>query len=477
MRSFFLRLLLLLIPLLLLAEEPCHFTIQPGEQGTFFLSCQLKNGWHVYADSLAFEPEETKLLRSSPTPVEVDERPAWTTDFTCVLALPQNAQELSVQWQACSEEICLLPATTVLPLGDSPAASTPPSRRERNAPEEVLARHEGYLSTREFLEWISQSSQSKRPFWEGAGLLLSILLLIPLGMLVNCTPCVFPLIPITLAIIGAEKEKAISRGTIYGAGMALAYGCAGIIAVLTGGAFAAWNNSVWFNAIVAILFVLLALASAGWIQLDFSRWRSTRKLTGGLGVFLTGSLTAILSGACTAPVLVWLLLLTSRLVADGNPPALLLPFLFGIGVALPWPFLGLLLNKLPKPGQWMLKIRFAMTLLIAFTAIWYGWTALQIAFPRQARREGWFDTYEEALRDAAENQKPLLLEFTTASCKSCLLMEKTTFTDKSVQEQLTPFAKALIRADLPENAALVRQFRVTGAPTFLLLAAPVKNGI
>ena len=468
--QFLLPLFLLFIPFLL-AEEPCRFTIREGKEGEFFLSCQLEEGWHVYADSLTFQPKETKLLNASPAPALVDDRPAWTTDFTLTLSLPPQTQELSLKWEACSEAMCLLPTTTVLSLRNA-SGTIAPSSTEELQNSDVIARYEGYLSARQFLEWLKQSSQEKRPFWEGAGLLLSILLLIPLGILVNCTPCVFPLIPITLAIIGAEKEKTVSRGTIYGAGMAVAYGCAGIIAVLTGGAFAAWNNSVWFNAIVALLFVLLAMASLDVIPLDFSRWRSTRKLTGGLGVFLTGCIAAILSGACTAPVLVWLLLLTSRLVADGNHFALLLPFLFGIGVALPWPFLGLLLHKLPKPGQWMSRIRLLMTILIFLTALWYGWTALQIAFPRQSHRTDWFSSYEEALQDAKANDKPMLLEFTTASCKSCLLMEKTTFADKSVQETLAGYAKALIRADLPANEDLVRQFHITGAPTFLLLSIP-----
>src|SRR5262245_28843972 len=113
--------------------------------------------------------------------------------------------------------------------------------------------------------------------FEGRGPLAILLIVFLGGLALNLTPCVLPMIPINLAIIGAGT-KAGSRGRgfllggVYGAAMALVYGVLGLVVILTAGTFGTLNSSPWFNLGVAALFVVLGLAMFDILVIDFSRF-------------------------------------------------------------------------------------------------------------------------------------------------------------------------------------------------------------
>src|SRR5207253_425287 len=104
------------------------------------------------------------------------------------------------------------------------------------------------------------------------------------GLALNLTPCVLPMIPINLAIIGAgaqaqSRGRGFMLGSAYGAGMAIAYGILGVIVVLTAGTFGTINSSPWFNLAIALLFVVLGLAMFDVLFIDFSKYSTA--FTGG----------------------------------------------------------------------------------------------------------------------------------------------------------------------------------------------------
>jgi len=125
--------------------------------------------------------------------------------------------------------------------------------------------------------------------------------------------------------------------------MAVAYGILGLLVVLTGSKFGTINASPWFNVSIAVLFVILALAMFDIYTIDFSRFQGRFNTigmgSGALVIIALGALAAILSGACVAPVVLSVLLLSANLYAQGHGAALLLPFILGLGMALPcrWP--------------------------------------------------------------------------------------------------------------------------------------------
>ena len=143
----------------------------------------------------------------------------------------------------------------------------------------------------------------------------------------NLTPCVLPMVPINLMVIG----KSAARGVWYGAGIAVAYGALGVVASVGGMAFGEIQSSAWFNGIVAAVFVVLALALFDVFFIDLSKYRKVdgaaerRAKAPLLFAFSMGALSAVLAGACVAPILISVLLLTADLFAKGNWFALGLP--------------------------------------------------------------------------------------------------------------------------------------------------------
>ena len=154
--------------------------------------------------------------------------------------------------------------------------------------------------------------------------------------------------------------------------MAVVYGVLGLVVILTAGTFGTINSSPWFNLGIAILFVVLGLAMFDVLVIDFSSFSSgmanpTKR--GSFAVaFTMGAVAALLAGACVAPVVIQVVLFSSSLYAGGTSVALALPFVLGVGMAIPWPIAGAGLASLPKPGKWMVRIKEAFGVLIIGTA-------------------------------------------------------------------------------------------------------------
>ena len=89
--------------------------------------------------------------------------------------------------------------------------------------------------------------------------------------------------------------------------------------------------------------------------------------------FVMGGVAALLAGACVAPVVIQVVLFASNLYANGSPIALALPFLLGVGMAIPWPIAGAGLAALPRPGKWMVRVKQAFGVIILATAAYYGY--------------------------------------------------------------------------------------------------------
>ena len=130
----------------------------------------------------------------------------------------------------------------------------------------LLRKQVGFTGKREFMDFLRGEANSNRTdaaFW---GMLLIALIG---GLALNLTPCVLPMLPINLAIIGASGGKAgFRRGLLYGCGMAVVYGVLGVLAAFAGVSFGAMNSSPIFNFAIALIFVILSLSMAGVFNLD-----------------------------------------------------------------------------------------------------------------------------------------------------------------------------------------------------------------
>jgi thiol:disulfide interchange protein DsbD len=354
----------------------------------------------------------------------------------------------------------------------------------------------GYLATDDFLTFVrnAEAGVKEKGMFEGRGPLAILLIVLIGGLALNLTPCVLPMIPINLAIIGAgtqagSRSRGFLLGAIYGAAMAVVYGLLGLIVILTASTFGTINASPWFNLGIAALFIVLALAMFDVVTIDFSRYSDRFKVSDAsrgslLVAFAMGGVAALLAGACVAPVVVQVVLFSSNLYAGGTRAALALPFFLGIGMAIPWPIAGAGIAALPRPGAWMVRIKQVFGVVILATAAYYGYEAYglfanrwvdptEVSSSVQAKlKEGWHASLAEGLSAAQREGKPVLIDMWATWCKNCLVMDRTTLEDPSVNAALNNYVKVKFQAENPDEprvAAVMKHFNAAGLPTYAII--------
>ena len=360
----------------------------------------------------------------------------------------------------------------------------------------VLGTTGGYLNEEQFLEFIqrSESGEGEQGWFDGRGPLAILALILVGGLALNLTPCVLPMIPINLAIIGAgaqagSRQRGFALGTMYGLAMALVYGVLGLVVILTAGTFGTINSSPWFNLGIAILFVILALAMFDVFNIDFSRFQE-RFVSGSsqrgsfLVAFGMGSVAALLAGACVAPVVIQVIVFSSNLYATGTTLALALPFVLGIGMAIPWPIAGAGLTFMPKPGPWMVRVKQAFGVFIVGTAIYYGSLSYDLFAQRwvdptqvsnsvqELIEDGWYPSLNQGLAAAESEDRLILVDIWATWCKNCLTMDQTTLKASGVQEALNDYVKVKFQAEdlgLSPAREVMEKFEAIGLPAYAIL--------
>jgi len=360
----------------------------------------------------------------------------------------------------------------------------------------ILASEGGYMDSAKFLEFIkdAESGTRRKGLFDDRGPLAILAIVFLGGLALNLTPCVLPMIPINLAIIGAgaqagRRRRGFLLGATYGAAMAVAYGALGLIVILTAGTFGTINSSPWFNLAIAALFVVLGLAMFDVVTVDFSRLSSRITFAQeSRGTFLLafgmGAIAALLAGACVAPVVIQVVVFASNLYANGSPVALALPFFLGLGMALPWPIAGAGIASLPKPGAWMVRVKQAMGVFILATAAYYGYVAYGIfanrwvdpatvaASVNEKIKGGWHSSLTDGLDLARRENKMVLVDFWATWCKNCVVMDKTTLADPAVVSALSNYVRIKYQAedlDAHPTSALMERVGGYGLPTYVIL--------
>ena len=224
----------------------------------------------------------------------------------------------------------------------------------------------------------------------GRGMPVALGVLFVAGLLTALTPCVYPMIPITIGIFGARKAKskttAFMLSTSYGAGIAATYTALGMFASFTGLTFGAYLSNRAFVVAIVLIFAILALSMAGLYEIRLpSRFSDKLSRVGGqgmIGAFMMGTVAGIIAAPCTGPVLAGILAWVATTKSVGTGVVLLLAYSFGL--ATPFIILGTfsgLITSLPKSGTWMEVVRSFFAVVMFTVAIWF----LAGAFPAISR--------------------------------------------------------------------------------------------
>lgn len=421
---------------------------------------------------------------------------------------------LSEQWhidgtlgyQACDSVQCFLPQSIPFQFPreikkvseveshatKDPSSST--SLMEQISEFTTIGTNGGFLKSDTFLSFLEKPAGDEKSAFDNKSLWGIITLILFGGLALNLTPCILPMIPITLSIIGAgsqarSRKQGFLVGGVYGGAMALTYGILGVIVVLTGMQFGTLNASPAFNLAIAGIFVILSLAMFDVIHIDFTKYRNNvgqKDSSKGqlLPAFFMGVVAALLAGACVAPVVISVVLYSATLYSQGVLAGLLFPFLLGVGMALPWPFAGAGLSIIPKPGKWMIAVRNIFGIFILAMALYYGYSAIKpmmeykkIENASEAKSDlsskiEWHYSLEEALEESRRTNTPIVIDFWASWCKNCTAMDKTTFQDDAVAAKMNSYIPVKFQAENPNDPAtkeILDHFNIVGLPSYIIL--------
>lgn len=193
-----------------------------------------------------------------------------------------------------------------------------------------------------------------------------ILLVLLLGMLLSLTPCIYPMIPITIGVLQSRGTRSIGRNFLlsisYVLGIATTFALFGLLAAFTGQLFGSLLNNPFVILFIVAVLIYLALSLLGFYTMrlpsSFSTHNAEPKNRSLLSVFLFGAATGTVASPCLSPGLILLLSMVTKMGSAFW--GFILLFFFGVGLGLPLIVVGTFagsLNRLPRAGLWMVDIK------------------------------------------------------------------------------------------------------------------------
>lgn len=376
------------------------------------------------------------------------------------------------------------------------------------------------------LDWLTHLISQHGVWW---GLLAAFLG----GLFLNLTPCVYPMIPVTLAFFSQQARKA--RGHIvllaacYVSGLSLTYALLGLVAARTGALFGSWLQQPLVLVSMALLVVGLSMSMFGLFELRLPQFLTRRMGAAGEGpggAFLMGMILGIVAAPCVGPFVLGLLLIVGQMA---NPVmGFLLLFMLGLGMGLPCVLLGVgahRVSHLPKAGAWLIWTKHLLGCVLLGVALFFltpllPWAlaglllaalllgsgvylgalariphaskrfervrqviggllvvaAVTLAWPRPPAGPSvvWVPYTEQTMAAARAAARPVVVDVYADWCLPCVEMDHVTFRHPDVVQALARVTTLRIdatRAVSPEAQAFFERFRIYGLPVVLFFDA------
>lgn len=382
--------------------------------------------------------------------------------------------------KGCSPKLCLKPEVREVPFSievtELTTAETWPHRHQRanmGAASQAQPVLGGLLKSQDFSLILDR------------GVMLTVLVVFIAGLLTSLTPCIWPVIPVVLIFVGIHPHKRFRENLLLAAlvisGMILVYAVLGIGAVAIGKNLGFLFQRRWFIALVVLFFLAMSLAMFGVFDLRLPRrWHRRLHQLGGegyRGAFLAGLGTGLVASPCSGPVIAALLgyvaLQRSYVAGFG------LLLVYGLGMGLLIMLIGAAYGQLAqrlKGGPWILWVKRALGIILLFPAAFYmgslfGWPPPSSVHPRGELRIEWLDSERDALRFAARESRPVMIEFTARWCSPCRALERRFFSRDDIVQlsfRLVPL-RVDATVETKEVARLIDRYRVAGWPTIVFL--------
>ena len=215
--------------------------------------------------------------------------------------------------------------------------------------------------------------------------LVAVPLLFLAGVLTSLTPCIYPMIPITAAIVGGQSTGEVKTdrwrplllSLTYAVGLAVVYSALGLFAGLTGTLFGTVSTNPWLYFAMANLLVIAALAMLDVIPVRVPAAlleRASAAGTGGRfsGALVMGAMSGLVAAPCSAPVMAAVLTLVTTTKSAGLGFAYL--FAFSLGMCALLIVVGAssgVLSRMPRAGLWMVRVKRVFALVMLGVAEYY----------------------------------------------------------------------------------------------------------
>jgi len=198
------------------------------------------------------------------------------------------------------------------------------------------------------------------------------------GLLVSFTPCIYPLLPVTVSYIGVEaggsKRTAFILSLLYVCGIAVVYSLLGLIASLTGTIFGKFSSSPVTHIFLGVVIIIFGFSMSGFFSIPVLKLIKIPQLKKGdkFGAFVLGLTSGLVASPCLTPVLgsILLYLTVQKRLFYGS--LLLFVFAFGMGTSL---IIASIFSSaflsMPKLGKWMKYVSKILALVLIFSGLYF----------------------------------------------------------------------------------------------------------
>ena len=365
------------------------------------------------------------------------------------------------------------------------------------------------------------------------GLVYALAAFFLVGLALNLTPCVYPIIPITVSYFSGRKATSRSASLVsalfYLLGIAFSFALLGLISSLAGRQWGFMFASPWFVVVISSIIILMAASMFGAFEITvpsflLNKFGSSRE--GVIGSLVMGLTVGVIIAPCAAGIIIGLVTLVARmgLVLKGG----LLFFAMGLGLGLPYLVLATfsgLLNRLPQSGEWMVWVKKLFGFLLLGVAFYFlapqiervankflflaGLTGvvggLLLGFFDHTGSEqrsfkvfkggvglvllllGLFWTQQslqakttpfawnyysgQSMEEILSADKPVFIDFYADWCAPCKQLDRQTFSDSRVVSRSEAFYLLKVDCTKPDAAttAFMSLHRVSGMPTLIFI--------
>ena len=536
--------------------------VKQGDQVSVNLEISVNSGWHmnsnspndeflipsvITANSSNVKLVEVRYPKAKNIKLSFSEEPVsvYEGNETAILIFKANQDAVigksitvvTLEYQACNDNSCLPPNETTAEFEIEVLENNLLSNEDTSKSQANLVETNDTTSSFDQLVQNTNNEVSANDNNDGgsiastlenSGIFLSLIFVFLAGLALNLTPCVYPLIPITIGYFGGQSEGKTSRlvmlGLLYMLGMALTYSVVGVVTSLSGAVFGTLLQNPIVITGIAILFIVLALSQFGVYEFKLpDSWvmKAGGAKGGAFGAFFMGLTMGIVAAPCIGP---FVLGLVTYVAAKGDPLyGFLMFFVLALGLGFPYLLLAIFSGKiksLPRAGLWMEGVKHIFGFLLIGMAIYFidpilpkdyqeyllpifgiiaaiillffdktandakGFRMFKTVFsvivlavsvyaliPSQHLEPEWKKFSIENYEASLNNNERMVIDFYADWCIPCKELDKLTFSDKRVLKEFARFT--VYKVDMTKNndinEQLRKQFNVIGMPTVLII--------